>query len=107
MGGNRRMFLYAWMAVAAIITYKSIKNCQKLPWPPQFIAAGVAFGLLDIFALFDESLADIMAVGLVIAFIINPKENIVANCNHDGAATAQPATWQTLQQQAGGGGSSQ
>lgn len=69
---SKHLYLMAWLITVAAIVYYDMKKCHRLPWPPRIIYAGIAYGLLDIFSLFSEEVAGVMAIGLVIGtFVTN------------------------------------
>lgn len=94
---GRRLFWVAFILACAMLAWRDIHDCHALPWPPRFIGAGIAFGMLDILAAFQEELAGVIAVGFVIGIAMN--KGFKAECNHAGG-TAQPASYLTPQQQA-------
>jgi len=56
--------------------------------------AGVTFGLLDVFSMFNEELSGVIAIGLVLAVLVN-KGFVPDNCSHQGCTT-QPASFKSL-----------
>lgn len=86
----KHAFLAAFAITIGIITYYDVKQCKQLPWPPRFIAAGLAFGLMDLFSFISEELAGLLALGIVLAAIVN--KGFVSDCNHTTTGTGQPAT---------------
>lgn len=85
-----------WMAfIVAIIglTWRDIHDCHDLPWPPRYIGAGITFGMLDILSQFQEELAGVVAVGIVLAIVIN--KGFKAQCNHS-EGTVQPISYESI-----------
>lgn len=92
---KRHVFVLAFVLTVGVITWGDIKECHELPWPPRFVGAALVFFFLDLFSMISEDLASVMTVGVVIAAIVN-KGFTTPGCNHT-QATAQPASYQTLQ----------
>src|SRR5215469_11245192 len=94
----RNGMLWGFVISVGIITYDTAVNCKDLPWPPQIVATGLVFAILDLVSFFAQELSNVMAIGFVLALIVT---NVMKNapCNHQ-QGTAQPASYQTL-----GGGS--
>jgi hypothetical protein len=90
----KHAYLIAFAITVGIITWGDIKECHEMPWPPRIVAAGLAFGMLDIFSIVSEELSGVIAIGIVLAAIVN--KGFTANCQH-AEATAQPASYTTLQ----------
>ena len=87
----RRLNMMAFLLACSAITYWHVKKCKELPWPPQFIATGIVFVLLDLFSAFNEELSGITSIGFVIAIFV--KQGWIADCSHKGiGGTAQPQT---------------
>lgn len=91
---QKHFFLVGWVIVVGMIAYGDISKCKQLPWPPRIVAAALVFGLLDLFSALSEELAGIVAIGIVIAAVVN--KGFAATCDH-AEATAQPASYQSLQ----------
>lgn len=70
---SRRGYIIGFVVVASMITYKDLKGCGQLPWPPRFVATGLVFSLLDIMGASEtlSPLSAVMAVGFVIAMVIS------------------------------------
>jgi hypothetical protein len=83
----------------AIISYSEVSRCKQLPWPPRIIGTGLVFGLLDLFSFVSEELAGVVAIGIVLAAIVN--KGFVTNCSHTEAGTTQPPSYKSLQNAAG------
>lgn len=82
-----------WAITVGMIVYGDITTCKTIPWPPRIVAAALVFGMLDIFSVISEELAGVVAIGIVLAAIVN--KGFATNCNHAGG-TVQPASYQTL-----------
>lgn len=93
---GKRLFWVSYLLAIAMLAWADIKNCHELPWPPRFIGAAIAFGVLDVVAAFQEELAGVIAIGFVIAIAMN--KGFKPNCNHAGG-TVQPASYQSPVQQ--------
>jgi len=88
---SKRVFLIAFLIFVATHTWYSLKKCHELPWPPVFIGAGLTFGMLSIFSVVSEELADTMAIGFVLAALV--KQGFTGECSHDcSSPTASTAT---------------
>lgn len=85
---TRHLYLWAWLIFVAGVTYYSLKDCKSLPFPSRFIYGGIVFGLLDMFAGFQEELAAVTAIGFVIATYLGKGWTI--NCQYP--TTSQPQT---------------
>jgi hypothetical protein len=84
-------YLIAFAISVAIISYEDMTQCHRLPWPPRIIKTGLVFALLDVFSIVNEELAGVIAIGIVLAFIVN--KGFVADCGNILAkATTQPST---------------
>lgn len=90
---GRRAFLWAWIITSLMITWGAFTKCKppQLPWPPRFIFAAMAFGILDIFSVLQEELAGVIAIGIVLAAIVqnvNPSSTCIrgfcTDCSHQG-----------------------
>lgn len=87
---GRNLNLMAFVLICGTIAYFDMKKCHRLPWPPRFIFAGLTFFLMEAVSLMDETVAGVMAIGMVIAIYL--KEGFVSNCPSEfGGATGQPA----------------
>ena len=87
---GRNLNLMAFILICATITYYDMKKCHRLPWPPRFIFAGLTFFMMEGIAIFDETIAGIMAIGMVIAIFL--KEGFVASCDGGVTPTGHPQT---------------
>jgi hypothetical protein len=76
---GRNLNLIAFVIICIAITYYDIRKCKRMPWPPRFIFAGIAFGFMELVSLFDETLSGVTAIGFVIATFL--KEGFVATCD--------------------------
>lgn len=90
----KHAFLAGFAITAGIITWGDISQCHEMPWPPRFVGAALAFGMLDLFSVVSEELAGVIALGIVLAAIVN--KGFSTSCDH-AEATAQPASYQSLQ----------
>jgi hypothetical protein len=93
----RRLNLFAFLIVISLITFRHIKGCKELPWPPQYIYTALVFGLVDITSFFSEEIAGVTSIGLVLAVAVctfGPEGTcnlkLLTNCEHGG--TGQPQT---------------
>jgi hypothetical protein len=91
---KKHLFIIAFLVTIGTISWGEIKECHELPWPPKFIAAGITFGMLDLFSILSEDLASVIAIGIVLAALVN--KGFTTNCQH-AQGTVQPASYQTLQ----------
>lgn len=92
--GAKNLYLVAFAIAVGIIAYFDITKCHKPPWPPRLIYTGLVFLVLDIFAIFSEELAGVMALGVVIAMAV--KKGFVSDCSYIETGTAQPAQYAFL-----------
>lgn len=83
-----------FVITVGMITYGDVSKCKTLPWPPRFVAAAIVFGMLDLFSAVNEELPGVIAIGIVLAAIVN--KGFAASCEHAGS-TAQPASYSSLQ----------
>jgi hypothetical protein len=90
---GRNLNLMAFVIICGTIAYYDLKQCHRLPWPPRFIFAGLTFLLMEAVSIFDEQVAGVVAVGMVIAILL--KDGFVSDCEH-GAQTGQPQTAEFL-----------
>lgn len=87
---GRNLNLLAFVLICATITYYDMKKCHRLPWPPRFVFAGMTFFLMEGVSIIDETLAGVIAIGMVIAIFL--KKGLVSNCQGEfQGATGQPA----------------
>lgn len=94
----RHGFLAGWAITIGTITYFDIKDCHDLPWPPRFIASAIVFGMIDLFATVNAELAGIIAIGIVLAALVN--KGFTSDCTHTNA-TVQTSQFDSLQGQGG------
>lgn len=85
---SKHLFMGAFLIAIASISWHEVKDCRQLPWPPRLIFAGLVFGLLDLFSIVNEELAGVVAIGFVLATLVNG--GWVKECEHEG--TGQPHT---------------
>lgn len=88
---RRHIFLGAFVIFVGIHTYWELRNCHDLPWPPHFIGAGIALGLLDLFSFVNEDLASVMAIGLVLASVV--QKGFTGDCSHKCTGTSAPTSY--------------
>jgi len=92
---HKVIFIAAFVIFIGVDVWYEIKQCHDWPWPPRFIAAGITFGLLDLFSFVDEDLASVVAVGLVLASLVKmhpwTDKPGTLNCAHS-CGVAQPAS---------------
>lgn len=69
----RLMFIGGFVITAGMISYWDIHDCHELPWPPRIVATGFVFGMLDLFAVVNPELAGVLAIGFMLAMIVNTK----------------------------------
>lgn len=95
----RRLNLYAFLIAIAMITYWHMKRCKELPWPPQYIYTALVFALLDIVSFFNEEIAGVSSIGMVLGIFFVEAGTIgqghilgttFTACEHGG--TGQPQT---------------
>jgi len=67
----RNAYLAAFALAVIIIAYYDVHTCHRLPWPPRIILTGLVFAMLDLFSLVSQELAGVIAVGVVLALIVN------------------------------------
>jgi hypothetical protein len=90
---GKRLYWIAFVITVFMLAYRDIKDCHDLPWPPRFVGAGITFIGLDLFSIISEELAGIMAIGIVIAVLVN--KGFKSECNHS-EGTVQPASYQSI-----------
>lgn len=90
----KHMFLAGFAITVGMITYGDVSKCHDVPWPPRIVATALVFGLLDLFSVVSEELAGVVAIGVVLASIVN--KGFASDCQHAGA-TIQPASYTSLQ----------
>lgn len=61
----------SFLIVLGVVTYQEVRYCHDLPWPPRLVATGMVFLFLDLFGAVAPELAGVMAIGMVLAMIIN------------------------------------
>lgn len=81
--------LTGFVLSVTIITWMDLKECHQIPWPPRIVACAITFSLLDLFSDISAELASVVAVGFILAMIIN--KGYVADCKGIGVtSTNQP-----------------
>lgn len=88
---GKSLFWWSFLITIVVLSWRDIKDCHDLPWPPRFIGAGITFGMLDLFSIVNEELAGIIAVGIVLAVAVN--KGFKSSCQHSGG-TVQPAKYE-------------
>lgn len=94
---HRNVLVGAFVLYCAVHAWTELKKCNDLPWPPHFIAAGIVMAMLYLFGtLVDEGMSSLMAIGLVIAGIV---QGWRGDCTHSGdcIGTSQPAQTSALE----------
>jgi len=91
---GKRLYWMAFIITIVMLSWADIKKCHDLPWPPRFVGAGITFIGLDLFSIVNEELAGIMAIGIVIAVLVNAGFS-PDTCNHSGG-TVQPASYESV-----------
>ncbi len=86
MMGGRKFFLAGFAITVGMITWGDFSKCSSLPWPPRIVAAAMVFAILDLFSALSEELAGVIAIGIVLAAIVN--KGFATDCQHS-EATAQ------------------
>jgi len=85
------IFLAAFVIAVAVISYEDLHTCHRLPWPPRIIFTGLFFGLTALLSILNEELAAVVAIGAVLAILVN--RGFVGDCTPiTAAATTQPAS---------------
>jgi hypothetical protein len=87
---KKHLFIMAFLITIGVISWGEIKECHELPWPPKFVGAAITFGMLDLFSILSEDLAAVIAIGIVLASLVN--KGFTTNCQH-AQGTAQPADY--------------
>lgn len=77
---KKHLFVGAFLITIGVISWGEIKECHELPWPPKFVGAAITFGLLDLFSILSEDLASVIAIGIVLAALVN--KGFTVNCQH-------------------------
>jgi hypothetical protein len=85
---QKHTFLGAYALTIAIIIYFDWTKCKGLPWPPRIIGTGLVFGMLRLLAIASEELATILAIGMVLAQLLN--KGFVGNCHYNCPSSDQP-----------------
>jgi hypothetical protein len=67
----RNAYLISFALAVTIISYYDVHTCHRLPWPPRIVLTGLVFAMLDLFSLVSPELAGVIAVGVVLALIVN------------------------------------
>jgi len=85
------IFMSAFIIAVAVIVYEDVHTCHRLPWPPRLIFTGLFFALTSLLSLLNEELAAVVALGAVLAILVN--KGFVGDCNIVNASfTVQPAS---------------
>jgi hypothetical protein len=91
--------LFGFAVAVGVISWQDLSKCHQLPWPPRIVAAGLVFAILDAVSVVNQQLANVLAIGFVLAMLVTNELKADA-CNHSQYAIAQPASYQLL---SGGG----
>ena len=91
---SNRLYLAAFFVVVLIISWSYIMTCREPPWPPRLVGAGIVFGMLDLTTGIVGDAAPIMAVGFVLAFLVNHMFRKIDCQAHLALGTAQPPVYQ-------------
>lgn len=92
----KHLYVTSFFVVLAIISYGDVTECGDMPFPPRFVAAGITFGTLAMASGLIGPAAPLVAIGFVIAAILN-KNFRAPDCQARlAAATASPASMQYL-----------
>ena len=94
----RHAYVAGFALTIGTITYYDVKTCKTLPWPPRIVASALVFGILDLFSILSPELAGIVAIGIVLASLVN--KGFTSNCDH-AQATTQAYEFQTIKGQGG------
>jgi len=93
----RHLYTISFAVVLAIIAWGDITECKELPWPPRIIATGIVFGMLDLSSDLLGDVAPLVAVGIVLAAIVNQNFSKADCAKRLSYSTSQPADLQNLQ----------
>lgn len=93
MGRGKKLYWAAFIITVSVMAWRDIHKCHDLPWPPRFVFAGITFIGLDLFSILSEELAGVMAIGIVLAVLVN--KGFDPECNHAGG-TVQPASYESI-----------
>lgn len=77
----RFLFMGGFVITVGVISYYEVKECHDLPWPPRIVATGAVFALLDAFSFFSPELSGVIAIGFMLAMVVNTKLNASVNCD--------------------------
>jgi hypothetical protein len=93
----RHLYVVSFAVVLGIIAWGDISQCKELPWPPRIVATGIVFGMLDLSSDLLGDIAPLVAVGIVLAAIVNNNFSKADCAKRLSYATSQPADLQNLQ----------
>jgi membrane protein CcdC involved in cytochrome C biogenesis len=93
---KNHLMVGGFIITVGMISYYEIKNCHTIPWPPRIVATGIVFGMIDLFSIFSPELAGVIAVGFILAAIVNKGFNTSGDCQHS-EATIAPASYDALE----------
>lgn len=79
----RYMYLGGFVITVGVISYYDIAANHELPWPPRIVATGIVFTMLDLFSGFSPELSGVLAIGFMLAMIVNKKliQSSTKHCN--------------------------
>lgn len=95
---TRKLFIACFAIVIILISWRDIADCKELPWPPRFVATAIVFGLLDLASGLLGEVAPLVAVGIVVAALVNNTFATPDCFARLAYSTEQPASYQNLQQ---------
>jgi cell wall-associated NlpC family hydrolase len=92
----KHLYVTSFVVVLGIISYGDITECHDMPFPPRFVATGITFGTLAMASGVIGPAAPLVAIGFVVAAILN-KNFRAPDCQARlAAATASPMSMQYL-----------
>lgn len=79
----KHLYLAGFLISVGVISYYDIAANHELPWPPRIVATGLVFAMLELFSGFSPELAGVLAIGFMLALIVNKKliQSSTKNCN--------------------------
>ena len=75
----RQLVIGGFVITVFMISWTEIRKCDRLPYPSRIVMTGLTFGLIDLLALVNAELGGVVAVGVVLAAIVNG--GFVKTCN--------------------------
>jgi cell wall-associated NlpC family hydrolase len=92
----KHLYVTCFFVVLGIISYGDVTECGDMPFPPRFVATGITFGTLAMASGFIGPAAPLVAIGFVIAAILN-KNFRAPDCEARlAAATSNPGSMNYL-----------